>query len=114
MVQGENESVNTFIAKLKAQAALCDFTVNSSCSKANCAHQQSVSFSEAMICHQMVSGLNDQDNQAQLLSEAEKLDTLEKRLLAMEASQPMHTTIRSRYVKSVQDCSPKVRLQTAR
>ena len=41
-----------------------------------------------MICHQMVSGLNDQDNQAQLLSEAEKLDTLEKkfeRLLAMEA-----------------------------
>lgn len=88
MVQGENESVNTFIAKLKAQAALCDFTVNSSCSKANCAHQQSVSFSEAMICHQMVSGLNDQDNQAQLLSEAEKLDTLEKkfeRLLAMEA-----------------------------
>ena len=44
MVQGEKESVNTFIAKLKAQAALCDFTVNSSCSKANCAHQQSVSF----------------------------------------------------------------------
>ena len=88
MVQGEKESVNTFMAKLKAQAALCDFTVNSSCSKANCAHQQSVSFAEAMICHQMVSGLNDQDNQAQLLSEAEKLDTLEKkfeRLLAMEA-----------------------------
>ena len=88
MVQGEKESVNTFIAKLKAQAALCDFTVNSSCSKANCAHQQSVSFAEAMICHQMVSGLNDQDNQAQLLSEADKLDTLEKkfeRLLAMEA-----------------------------
>jgi len=88
MVQGENESVNTFIAKLKAQAALCDFTVNSNCSKENCAHQQSVSFAEAMICHQMVSGLNDQDNQAQLLSEAEKLDTLEKkfeRLLAMEA-----------------------------
>ena len=80
--------MNTFIAKLKAQAALCDFTVNSDCSKGNCAHGHSVSFAKAMICHQMASGLNDQDDQAQLLSEAIKLDRLEKkfeRLLAMEA-----------------------------
>ena len=50
ITQAEGESLNRFVARLKAQAALCDFRIT-------CTPTESHSYSEEMVAHQMISGL---------------------------------------------------------
>ena len=50
--QSEGESITHYVARLKAQAALCEFSVNCSCA-------QKVSFSEEMVSQQLLTTLQD-------------------------------------------------------
>ena len=82
--QNEGESASKYVARLKAQASLCEFQIT--CSKTGCAHNNN--FSDLMVAHQMISGLADPECQSKLLAEAESLNTFEKkftRLLSMES-----------------------------
>ena len=82
--QNEGESISKFVARLKAQASLCNFHFD--CSKQGCGHSNN--FSELMVSHQMVSGLTDPECQSKMLAEAEELNSFEKkfnRLLSMES-----------------------------
>ena len=83
--QSQNEPVTHFVARLKAQAALCDFTVE--CPSAGC---QRVSYAEEMISHQLVAGLYSQEFQSRILSEAVTLTTLKlkvDRLQTLESTE---------------------------
>ena len=67
--QEDCENVTHFVARLKAQAALCSFTVSCSCN-------ENVSFAEEMVTKQLVAGLRDQEHQSKVLAKASSLATL--------------------------------------
>ena len=91
MRQAEGESITHYVAKLKAQAMLCDFNV--ACTSQCCTTQQGgciVSYADEMIVNQMISGLNNQEHQSKLLAEAATLPTFQQkfdRLISLETTQ---------------------------
>ena len=90
MKQDIGEPIKKFMARLKAKANMCNFKVDIPCAHmpAESAGMHLVSFSEAMLCHQLVSGLVDEEWKEKMLSEADTLNSLSKkfdRLLCMEA-----------------------------
>ena len=92
-VQDQSEPISKFVGRLKAQAALCNFTAKcSSCTNGK------VSYTEEMISQRLIAGLANQEHQAKILSEAEELATLEmkiKRLISLETSDDTTTLIRA-------------------
>ena len=92
--QEDTEQITQYIARLKAQTALCDFFVT--CPTAGC---EKVSYAEDMISHQLIAGLRNQEFQSRVLSEAGTLTTLEKKIDRLqslesteECAQIMHPT----------------------
>ena len=86
--QDIGEPINKFVARLKAKANLCNFKVEINCAHEPTTGKHTVSFSEAMLGHQLISGLADEEWKAKLLSEADTLTTFAKkfdRLLSLEA-----------------------------
>ena len=71
MLQSEAESITHFVARLKAQATLCEFKVACQSTTCDCV----VSYADEMISNQMISGLRDQEHQTRLLAEAATLST---------------------------------------
>ena len=66
MGQDKDEPGGSFSARLKGQAAICDFTIK--CSLDSC--QNETSYKEKMVAHQLVRGLEDSAIQEQVLSHA--------------------------------------------
>ena len=66
LAQDQDESASAYTARLKGQASVCDFTIR--CKSATCS--QITSYSDQMVCHQLVRGLNDPNIQEQVLSYA--------------------------------------------
>ena len=60
MRQGNHEPVKLFAARLKGQAAVCDFTLPSGSSD----------YTDQMVQHQLIRGLNDQGIQEHILAHA--------------------------------------------
>ena len=67
LTQSEGESITDFAARLKEQATLCEFKVACQSQTCDCM----VSYSEDMVCNQMVSGLWDKEHQNRILAEAD-------------------------------------------
>ena len=89
MKQDIGEPIKKFMARLKAQANMCNFKVEIPCAHmpAESEGMHLVSFSEAMLSHQLVSGLVDEEWKEKMLGEADTLNSLSKkfdRLLCME------------------------------
>ena len=85
MTQGEEEAVGPFIARLKGQAAVCDFTIK--CCSTSCT--QVTSYMEKMVTHQLTRGLADPNIQEEILAQAAQtpamdLDTTQKLVEAKE------------------------------
>ena len=76
--QSEGESITHYVARLKAQAALCEFNVDCSCAL-------KVSFAEDMVSQQMVAGLSISEHQAKILSEATTLTTLQSKVVRLQS-----------------------------
>lgn len=88
MKQDIGEPINKFMARLKAQANLCNFKVEVPCVHMPTEGKHLVSFSEAMLSHQLVSGLADEEWKEKMLGEADTLNSLSKkfdRLLCIES-----------------------------
>ena len=66
-----------------AQAALCSFTAK--CSSCN---NGTVSYTEEMISQRLIAGLANQEHQAEILSEAERLKTLEMKNAFVQKNNP--------------------------
>ena len=64
MAQDQEESSGAFTARLKGQAATCNFIIK--CSSTTCNNE--TNYSEQMVCHQLVRGLEDQAIQEQILA----------------------------------------------
>merc|ERR1711895_401837 len=64
--QDDDEPGGSFTARLKGQAAICDFTVK--CSVSTC--QNATSYADKMVAHQLVRGLVDSAIQEQILAHA--------------------------------------------
>ena len=84
--QHEGEPLNQFVARLKAQAELCQFQVV--CSNPQCG--ENVNYGEEMVTQQMISGLTNADYQAKILSEAANITTFQQkfdRLASLESTE---------------------------
>ena len=68
--QSPGEPINLFVAKLKAKAENCNFTIK--CTSDACDHKSN-SYSESMIADQMTAGILDKDIQEELLSRDKEL-----------------------------------------
>lgn len=89
--QESGETVTRYVGRLKAQAALCKYTVRCDC-------QRSVSYAEAMISQRLVAGLANSEHQSKVLSEAQELTTLKKkieRLVSLETTDDATSEIRT-------------------
>ena len=64
--QDQEESASSYTARLKGQASVCDFAIK--CKEASC--NKTTSYSDQMVCHQLVRGLADAAIQEQILSYA--------------------------------------------
>ena len=75
ITQNDGESITSFIARLKAHAFLCEFTVP-------CPHSPSVqvSYADEMVSQRLMSGVLNQEHQRRVLSEAETLVTLARKV----------------------------------
>ena len=80
--QGDGENVTHYVARLKSQGSLCNFSVQ-------CACHEKVSYAEDMAAQQLVTGLRDQEHQSKILSEATALTTLH---LKVESLQSLEAT----------------------
>ena len=85
MSQDTAEPVSKFVSRLKGQSKVCDFTVD--CPKAGC--DTAVSYSDKMVSHQLVRGLEDLGIQEKVLSLAatEKNLTLDRITEYVEAQE---------------------------
>ena len=91
LTQEQGETVSRFVGRLKAQAALCDFNVT--CNKCT----EPVSYAEQMVSGRLTAGLKNVEHQTKLLSEANELNTLGKkveRLVSLEATEEAQDQIR--------------------
>ena len=85
LYQEDGESITHYVARLRSQAALCNFSLKCGCDDTN-----TVSYAEQMVEHQLIVGLKCQDHQAKVLSEASSLKTLAekiKRLQTLETTE---------------------------
>ena len=80
MAQSEGESITHYVARLRSQATLCQFTVNCPCNPA-----VSVSYADEMVSQQMIIGLRNQDHQSRILSEVVTLLTLDAKINRIQA-----------------------------
>ena len=86
MKQEEGETITRFTSRLKAKAMQCQF--NTQCDEGSCRSQ--CSYADEMISSQIISGIRNSDHREKILSEMETLNTLQKlvdRLVASECSQ---------------------------
>ena len=82
LTQAAGETITQFVARLRAQSLLCNFQVTCSCGIVN-------SYAENRVAERLVAGTKNQSHQAQVLSEADTLKTIEKkidRLVALEVA----------------------------
>ena len=81
MKQDIGEPIHKFMARLKAQANLCNFKVECTCAHTPTESEDKhlISFSEAMLSHQLVSGLADEEWKEKMLAEADTLNSLSKK-----------------------------------
>ena len=84
--QTDGESITQYVARLRSQAVLCQFKIR--CPD----HEQQsfVSYADDMITQQLVSGLQNQQHQSRILSEATALPTLRdkiERLQCLESTE---------------------------
>ena len=83
IIQKEGEAVSQYVAKIKAQADLCQYKVKCSCGG-------EVSYRDDMVASQTINGLTNPQFQARILEEApdfESFKQLYERLVAFEATQ---------------------------
>lgn len=89
--QQDSEPATKFVGRLKAQAALCNFTVECRCGT-------SVSYDEEMVSQRLTSGIQNPEHQRKVLGEADKLDTLKKKvdkLISLETTDDATDKIRA-------------------
>lgn len=89
LFQDHGEPVTQWIARVKAQAFLCDFKVPCTCCT-DPAVPQMISYAEEEIAQRVIAGLYNQEHQRRILSEASTLTTLElkeNRLKVLEATE---------------------------
>ena len=84
--QQEGEPITKFVARLKAQALLCDFNIHVSVGKTKVAH----SYAEDMISQRLTSGVVNPEHREKLLSEAPNMQSLKEKvdkLMSLEATE---------------------------
>ena len=91
--QNDGESITSYVARLKAQAFLCEFAVPCPCTPA-----VQVSYAEEMVAQRLIAGLVNQEHQRRVLSEAATLVTLEdkvKKLKMLETTEESTVVLRT-------------------
>ena len=88
------EPVTQYLARLRAQAALCEFRVT--CTNGTCVAP--VSYAEDMIAGQLIAGLANVEHQGTILAEASTLTTLQakfERLVSLETTDQSTSHLRT-------------------
>ena len=77
IIQMEGETITQFVARLRAQAVLCQFRIEHTDSDGQI---HLLSYVDDMVSQQLISGLSNHHHQTQVLSEASTLITLQAKI----------------------------------
>ena len=91
MTQNEGEPFTDYVARVRAKAFLCHFSVTCPCDPA-----VEVSYADEMVAQQLIAGLSNREHQTKVLSEAASLITLQqkvKRLQVLETTEESATLL---------------------
>ena len=91
--QNDGESITNYVARLRAQAFLCEFTVPCPCTPT-----VNVSYADEMVAQRLVAGLVNREHMNRVLSEATDLVALEdkiKRLQTLETTEQSTAVLRT-------------------
>ena len=77
LLQMDGETITQYVARLRAQAVLCQFQIAHTDPDGQ-AHR--LSYVDDMVAQQLISGLKNQHHQTQVLSEASTLTTLQSKI----------------------------------
>ena len=108
MRQGEGEDLAQFLAKLKAKAALCDFSVIAHRPLAESDEPGPLSYEEDVLQTQLIVGLRNTDHQNRILAEADQcpdLETTYRRLQAMQTAENSERTLHDSASRDAQPAS---------
>ena len=85
ITQCVGESPQSYVARIKAKASMCDFRVVTKCS-ATCTNNTDlgVSYSDDAIENEMIAGLANPDHRLHLLKEDDKYPTLQDKLKSLD------------------------------
>ena len=89
MQQAPGQSVQHFVAKLKAKAEQCHFQLK--CSSSQCNHEVN-SYATAMVADQLTVGLTDKDIQGEVLAKHSQLKTFEEKFDLIQALEDWETS----------------------
>ena len=95
MLQEDGESITRWVARLRAKAFLCEFTVPCTC----CTPAKEISYAEEEIAQRLIAGLRNKEHTRRILADATNLKTLEEKI---ERLQVLETTEQSASSLSVQ------------
>ena len=82
--QEREESVRSFVARLRGQAGVCNFSKSKRC---QCAENVTVDYSDDMVRDALIRGLEDEDIRLHILGQANQDMTLEETLQLAEAQE---------------------------
>lgn len=82
--QERDESVRSFVARLRGQAGVCNFSKTKRC---QCAENVTLDFSEDMVRDALIRGLEDEEIRLHILGQANQDMTLEETLQLAEAQE---------------------------
>lgn len=92
--QMDGETITQFVARLKSQAALCQFNVTCT----DHVPPISISFADEMVTQRLIAGLGNEQHQSRVLAEASTLTTLAtkiERLQCLESTEESTTRMRN-------------------
>jgi hypothetical protein len=89
LIQMDGETVTRYVARLRAQAILCQFKITHT---DHDGEKHQLSYVDDMVSQQLISGLRNQHHQTQVLSEASTLTTLQSKI---DRLQCLETTMSS-------------------
>ena len=84
MRQDQDDPVRGYVAKLKGQASVCNYTMNFKC---QCNQVSEINYADEMVSNVLISGLADNQIQRELLSDVNQEMSLEQMVNLIEAKE---------------------------
>ena len=98
LTQDQGEPITQWVARIKAQAFLCDFEIPCTC----CTPPEKISYAEEEVAQRLVAGLCNREHKRRILSEAASLTTLAGKIDRLQMLESTEQSAQSLHIPQLQ------------